>query len=520
MTVPRHAALTRQPGDAADCDVAVIGGGPAGLAAALRLATAGLSVIILDEQPELGGQYYRRPSPAALARAGDHRPAGKRLISAVRAAGIDCRTSTSVWGVADDGRTLLTTPAVDAGGVGALAGRYVVVATGAYERVVPFPGWELPGVTTVGFAQHMAAGEGTAVGQRVLLAGSGPFLLPVACSLLELGVTVVGVAEAGRPYRISALGAGTAVRFPARLAELAGYAARLARHRVPLWQGRVVARADAGETGRVGSVALAATADPAVPVATFPVDALCVGMGFRPQAELPRLLGCEMRPDPASGDLLPVTGPGGRSSRPDVYIAGEAAGIGGAGQALAEGELVASAILAREGRPARGGGRGRQRRQQHFAAMTARLYPPASGLTARLGQALPDAVNVCRCEAVTAGQVRAAAAGTASAAAPDAGAAPMPADLAVVRGLTRAGMGPCQGRECSATVAALCGAGPAAPAMARMPVRPVPLAAVATLAALMPALPAESGTAAGPGSPAGAAPVASGTADMPGRVTP
>jgi hypothetical protein len=292
---------------------------------------------------------------------------------------------------------------------------------------------------------------------------------------------------------------------------------------VPLWQGRVVAGADAGEAGRVGSVTLAAASAPSVPVATFRVDALCVGMGFLPQAELPRLLGCEMRPDPASGDLLPVTGPDGRSSRPDVYIAGEAAGIGGARQALAEGELAASAILAREGLPARGGARGRQRRQQRFAAMTARLYPSASVLTARLGQALPDEVNVCRCEAVAVGQVRAAAAGTASGAAPDTGgAASMPADLAVVRGLTRAGMGPCQGRECSATVTALCGGmpGPEGPGMARMPVRPVPLAAVASLASVMPALPASAGTAADPGSATGAGQARSGTADVPGRVKP
>lgn len=514
MTVSRPAALPAQPGDASDCDVVIVGGGPAGLSAALWLATAGLSVVILDEQPELGGQYYRRPSPAALARVGDHRPAGGRLISAVRSAGVDCRTGTSVWGVADDGRTLFTAPAVGAGGVAALAGRYVVVATGAYERVIPFPGWELPGVTTAGFAQHMASGEGTAVGQRVLLAGSGPFLLPVACSLIGLGVTVVGVAEAGQPYRPSTLGAATAVRFPARLAELAGYAVRLARHRVPLWQGRVVARADADKTGRVGSVTLAATTDPAVPVATFGVDALCVGMGFRPQAELPRLLGCEVRADPASGDLLPVTGPDGRSSRPDVYVAGEAAGIGGVRQALAEGELAASAILAREGLLTRRGGSGWQRRRhQRFAALTARLYPHASALTTRLGRALPDAVNICRCEAVTAGQVRTAAAGAASAAATDAGGGtPMPADLAVVRGLTRAGMGPCQGRECSATVAALCDASPAAPGMTRMPVRPVPLAAVASLEALMSALPASTGTTAGSGIAADTAPTAPGTA--------
>jgi D-hydroxyproline dehydrogenase subunit alpha len=472
-------------GGTAECDVAVIGGGPAGLTAALRLATAGLSVVIVDEQPELGGQYYRRPSPAMLARGIDHRPAGGRLIAAVRAAGVDCRTGTSVWGVGDDGRTLLTCPVLGPATSGTLKGRYVVVATGAYERLVPFPGWDLPGVTTAGFAQHLAAADGVAVGQRVLLAGSGPFLLPVACSLLELGVSVAGIAEAGVPYRVSSQGALTAARFPARLAELAGYAARLARHRVPVWQDRIVARADADQSGqRVGSVTLAATSAPGTPVATVRADALCVGMGFRPQAELPPLLGCAMRPDPRSGELVPAADATGRSGESDLYLAGETAGIGGARRAMADGEVVAAAILAREGRAGSRRGptaRARHRaRQQRFADAVARLYPAGSELARGLGRALPDEARACRCEAVTAGQIRAAAAAVGS-----------PADPGAVRALTRAGMGPCQGRECLATVAALCGqaadlSAQGAPvterqAITRMPVRPVPLATIAAL---------------------------------------
>lgn len=460
-----------------EVDVAVIGGGPAGLSAAARLAAAGLSVTVLDEQPDLGGQYYRRPSPAVVERGGDHRPAGGRLIDAVRAAGADCRTSTTVWGVADDGRTLLLSgPA----GVATLTARHLVIATGAYERVVPFPGWELPGVTTAGFAQHLAAGDGVAVGRRVLLAGSGPFLLPVACSLLDLGVHVVGIAEAGTPYRLSGDGLLTAAGFPARLAEFACYRARLARHRVPLWQGRVVLRADTGSAGgHVASVTLAATAAPAAPVATLAVDALCVGTGFRPQTELARLLGCPLTADPASGDLLPVTDARGRSARSDVYIAGEARGIGGSGRALADGAVVAGDILAREGR-GRAGRRAvaRQRRYTRFAGQNARLYPPTADLTRHLVAALPDDTRVCRCEAVTAGEIRRAVGVVAAS-------GPGPADLGAVRALTRAGMGPCQGRECQAAVAALCGAARERAGMARMPVRPVPVADVAALAGVL-----------------------------------
>jgi NADPH-dependent 2,4-dienoyl-CoA reductase/sulfur reductase-like enzyme len=449
-----------------DCDVAIIGAGPAGLTAALALGTAGLSTVLIDEQPELGGQFYRRSAHER-----DHRPAGARLIAAVHRAGVECRPGTSVWGVADDQRTLLLAPADGNGLADTVAAQFVIVATGAYERVAPFAGWELPGVTTVGFAQHLAA-DGTAVGQRVLLAGSGPFLLPVACSLLARGATVIGIAEAGSPYRPTRAALG-ALAHPGRLAELARYSTVLARHRVPIWQDHVVLRAEADSAGRhVGRVTLARTGAPTIATTEVRVDALCVGIGFRPQLELVRLLGCRIRADARSGDLFPVTDEYGRSSRPDVFVAGETAGIGGAGLAMAEGEIAAAKILADLGhaagkaRPsAAGKARRRRARGRRFAALTAQLYPGADELTRSMLAGLPDEVHVCRCEAVSAGAVRAAAAVAGQ-------------DPSAVKGTTRIGMGPCQGRECSASLRALIGAEPDASATPQMPIRPVLLSSL------------------------------------------
>ncbi|MGI5272391.1 NAD(P)/FAD-dependent oxidoreductase [Nonomuraea sp. CA-218870] len=444
-------------------DVVIVGGGPAGLAAARRLATAGLSVTVVDEQPELGGQYFRRPAPEVARVWGDHRPEGRRLIDAVRAAGVECRTGHLVWGVDDDGRTLLVSDPAER--PVRLRGRYLIVATGAYERPFPFPGWQLPGVTTPGFAQHLAAADHTPVGERVVLAGSGPFLLPVACSLLALGVTVAGIAEAGRPYRPSLRALG-AVRHPARLRELAGYAARLARARVPIWQDTVVVRADGRD--RVTSVTLAAATAPTRPVRTVAVDALCVGYGFRPQADLARMLGCAVRTDPATGDATPVLTASGRSSRADVYVIGEAAGIGGAPTAAVRGLSAALDILGREGhRPRPGELRGlaaEGRRLERFKSLTDALYPTPADLAGLLRPALPDAATLCRCEAITAGEVRRTA-GTAA------------GDVNATKAWTRAGMGPCQGRECGFAVSAVARTS-ADVFPSRLPVRPV---AVATL---------------------------------------
>jgi len=215
-------------------DVVVVGGGPAGLSGALELARAGASVTLLDENVELGGQYYQRRRGEVLRRLGDHRPEGTRLIGEVRAAGVDVRTQNLAWG--REGMTLhiLDRPSGESTTVEC---RAILLATGAYERSLPFPGWTLPGVCTPGLALHLSQTHGVAVGRRVVVAGTGPFLLVVATALLEVGAAVEAVVELNRPYRpqLQALGA---LRDFARLRELAGYFAALRRHRVRIVQGR------------------------------------------------------------------------------------------------------------------------------------------------------------------------------------------------------------------------------------------------------------------------------------------
>src|SRR5690348_7210218 len=238
----------------AQVDVAVVGGGPAGMAAAVAARASGASVVLVDEYAAPGGQIWRR----RFSEVGDVAPAslprdGRELCRRLSTSGATVLSGTSVWAARrHDGNGRLHTLLVTGpdGESGRIFARSVVLATGAYDRPLAFPGWTLPGVLTAGGAQALAKGQGVLPGRRVLLAGAGPFLLPVARQLTSQGAEVV-VAEATR--RRDWLRAG--VRMTRHLDRLASYAAY--RTRVPrvAW-GQVIARAEGD--GRVESATLAA----------------------------------------------------------------------------------------------------------------------------------------------------------------------------------------------------------------------------------------------------------------------
>ncbi|QNM98413.1 NAD(P)/FAD-dependent oxidoreductase [Chitinimonas koreensis] len=412
--------------------LAIVGAGPAGLAAAEVATRAGRSVVLIDDNPAAGGQVWRRD-----ARHGAH-PRAAALIASLRSVRPGCGPSgpaaagstgkersrpeppirhlagTRVVAAPAPGRLLLE----DADGACLLHYDRLILASGARERLLPFPGWTLPGVTGAGGLQALAKSGLDLAGSRVVLAGSGPLLLAAANTLRHAGAEVLLIAEQA-PLRALAGFAAALPAWPARLAQAAGLAWRL--RGVPYRSDAYVLSARGGE--RLESVRLQ-LGERQCEIAC---DWLGVGFGLLPNLELARALGCEV----ADGRVR-VDG-WQRTSLPTIHAAGEATGVGGLDKALLEGRIAA---LAATGQFVAADALARKRpRQLRFAALLARRFALRPEL-ARLAAA--DTV-VCRCEDVRHSQLAGFA------------------DWREAKLQTRCGMGPCQGRICGAACETLYG---------------------------------------------------------------
>ncbi|MBW5487153.1 NAD(P)/FAD-dependent oxidoreductase, partial [Streptomyces bambusae] len=263
-----------------------------------------------------------------------------------------------VWTVVPAGTAWRLHAVADGERARAVDARAVLIATGAYERQLPFPGWTLPGVVGAGGAQAMLKGGLVLPGRRVVVAGSGPLLLAVAGSLAAAGATVPAVVEAssylGYAGHVPAL-----LRNPGKLAEGATYGGALLRHRVRLLARRAVVEAHG--TDRVEAVTVARLDREWRPVPgtgrRIPCDAVAVGHGLVPQLELATGLGCATR-TAADGTVALVLDAQQRTSVPGIWSAGETGGIGGAQLALVEGELAAHSIAEALRSPSPEGARG------------------------------------------------------------------------------------------------------------------------------------------------------------------
>jgi NADPH-dependent 2,4-dienoyl-CoA reductase/sulfur reductase-like enzyme len=461
-----------------DYDLLVVGGGPAGLAAAAEAAALGLRVGVVDERPTLGGQIYKQFGPGFEvrdpARLGRDYAAGRRLIDAVRGEKVQVLTRTAAVDIRDT-ELVLVEEGAHARTVGA---RWVLLAPGAYDRPVPFDGWTLPGVLTAGGAQTLVKTQRVVPGRRLVFAGSGPLALAFPAQLHHYGANVALVLEAGPPPGVrDVLGMLATARGNAGLLrDAVAYRAGLLRARIPLRYRRIVVRAEGD--GRVETVTHAAVDAAWRPLAgseeRVQADTLCLGYGFVPSAELARLAGCRFGYDEDRGGPVVAVDDWMRTSVPGISAAGDGTGVEGSLVAIDEGRLAAVGaaldlgVLTGEAAAAAAAPvRRRLARRRAFRAALRRMHAVGPGV---YELATADTV-VCRCEEVTAAQLDVAIDES--------------ADVNVVKALTRAGMGLCQGRNCQRQVAALIarrhgrGIADVEPATPRGPVRPVPIAAIA-----------------------------------------
>jgi glycine/D-amino acid oxidase-like deaminating enzyme len=450
-TLPLAPVPDGVPPEDVPCDVLVVGAGPAGLSAAIAAAEAGASVTVLDERAATGGQYAKPLADSHADAAPDPQfQLGASLRSRALAAGARIETETTVWGAftTDEIAALVRNRAVT------FHPRKLILAPGAHERPVALPGWTLPGVMTTGALQTLVRTQRVCPGERVLIAGSGPLNLQLACELLACGVRPLAVVEAAPHPSPTAwrLAWAMARAAPDLAREGFGMLLRLKRAGVPvLWSSQVTALD--GEA-RVRSAQVGAR--------RFDVDVVALNLGFQPESGLARALGARHRfIDVGLGHLATETDDDGRTSVEGVFAIGDGAALGGARVAMARGRLAGLAAARELGLGALDEPATRDALARALSFQTAlwtlfRPPPPAP---------LADDTIVCRCEEVTAGRLRQELAD---------GLASLPA----LKKATRAGMGRCQGRFCAATIARLCPDAPDDMAFAapRAPLRLTPAA--------------------------------------------
>lgn len=411
-------------------DIAIVGAGPAGIAAAVAATGAGRRVCLIDANVRPGGQIWRHHVQAQLP------SAARRWIARLNRPGLDLMLEASVVD-AGPGTTLGITWR---GAAVRLEADAIILATGAQELFLPFPGWTLPGVLGVGGAQALLKAGMDVRGKRVAVAGTGPLLLPVAASLARAGANLQLVAEQAPAARVREF-AGSLWRSPGRLAQAAAYRAAfpLVRYRWGTWVKRVDPHAGALRVTYTDGRSTWAEIR----------DLLCTAAGLVPSTDLAELLGCRLESDAVAVDHLQAT------TVPGVYAVGEPTGNTGVDAALLEGTIAGLAAAGRGD----AAGRHLTAREGHraFSARVARAF----ALRPELLERAEAETILCRCEDVPCSAV-------------EPGWSLREAKLA-----RRVGMGACQGRICATALRRLRGI---APDTRRPPLTPVPVGVLADLA--------------------------------------
>jgi NADPH-dependent 2,4-dienoyl-CoA reductase/sulfur reductase-like enzyme len=455
------------------CDLAVIGAGPAGMAAAAQAARLGLATLLLDEQPAAGGQIYRAITQTPVKSRevlGSDYWHGSGVVQALQASGAQHAVRTTVWSVTRRDEGGFEIGVSRDGAAQLITATQVIVATGALERPFPIPGWTLPGVMTAGAAQILLKTSGLVPGPGTVIAGSGPLLYLLVAQFAAAGMppsTVLDTTPRGR-WRDALPHALEFARSPYWRKGLGLLAQARRAARIVRGVERLEVLGDA-KAQRVRYTVGGASHE-------LPCELVLLHQGVVPNLNLANAIGCEQRWDEAQKCFAPVVDEWGTSSVDGVWIAGDGAGIAGARAAEAHGRLAALQAAFRAGRidaAARDGAAAPHVAEHAYwrrgRAFVDALYAPAPQFRIPQGDTV-----VCRCEEVTAQQitdtVKLGCAGPNQ-----------------MKSFLRSGMGPCQGRLCGLTVTELIaqqrGVSPAEVGYYRLrfPIKPITLAELASL---------------------------------------
>lgn len=434
-----------------EVELAIIGAGPGALAAASEAVSHGIEVAIFDDNAMPGGQYFRRfPSTFQqfIKTKLDHDKKDKaiadNLFSVTTHPKVRYLSDTVVWGLFDK-KLLAYARGKDSGHIHA---ENIIIATGAYDRCIPFPGWTLPGVMTAGGVQNLIKSQRIIPGKKVLVAGNGPMLIAAAYTLHKAGVNVLEVLEAStsrlnRKMRILP----DLLMNPSLLYKGLAYRATLMKAGIPVRSGQTVLEASGGD--RVEEVIT-------IPIETtgkvdhsrsrrIIVDTLIVGFGLNSSIEMTKLIGCMHTWDSIQGTFKPIRSADFETTVPGVFAVGDCTGIRGVDIAMIEGRLAGLIIAMRMGRISSNEAekiilplRSKLLRLNSLHQKMDHLFEPPTNFLSLV----TDDTLICRCEEVTAGQLRQLLRKGIF-------------DMNRLKSLSRIGMGHCQGRNCFGTFAAI-----------------------------------------------------------------
>jgi thioredoxin reductase len=454
-------------------ELVVIGAGPAGMSAAIAASASGVDVVVLDQRKAPGGQIYRNIEAAnadVASSLGTDYLQGADLVKQFRESAAEYRPDATVWEISVGLEVYVS------GGSGAriIQAQRVVIATGALERPFPIPGWTLPGVMAAGAAQSLLKQDGLLPEGSVVLAGTGPLILLLACQYLDMGVNIAALLETTHPsnrkralaYLPQAVTAGKYLWKGATMLK------RLKHHGVRHIHGVEALRA-LGED-RLRQVEFRVGSSEQI----IDTSLLLLHQGVVPDVNLTGALGCAMDWDNQSLCFRPRLDPWGSSSVAGISVVGDGAAIIGSQSAIWAGKLAGLDAACRFNHIDQGQRDAKTQKAQRALKRSLKvrpfletLYRPANAF--RIPEQ-PETI-VCRCEEVEAGCIRKQI---------ECGAM----DPNAIKSRLRCGMGPCQGRYCGLTVSEIIAAETGKQMSEigyyrlRPPVKPVPISDILALA--------------------------------------